>query len=67
MFELTPEEIEALRTAQPQIRALKSLIDRAERAGIDLGAERAELERREKMVHGFLREFGQRGNRTATN
>lgn len=67
MFELTQAEIEALRTAQPQIRALKSLIDRAERAGIDLSEHRSELERREKMVHGFLREFGQRGNRTSAS
>lgn len=66
-FELTPDEMDALRTAQPAIRALKTLIAKADRVGIDVSAEKAELARREGMIQGMIREFGQRrGNTTAS-
>lgn len=65
-FELTSEELDALRTAQPQIRALEALILRAERVGLDVSAEKAELARRKGMIQGMIREFGQRrGSQTA--
>lgn len=61
-FQLTPEEIKALRDAQPALRALEQLIERAERAGLDLTAEKAELERRKLLTNGMLREFGRPHN-----
>lgn len=56
-FQLTPDEIRALRDAQPAIRDLEHLMTSLEDAGLDLSAERAELERRKKLVYGFLRNF----------
>jgi hypothetical protein len=65
-FELTPEEMDALRTALPQIRALESLIARSERIGVDVSAEKAELARRKGLIQGMIREFGQRRGTTPT-
>ncbi len=57
-FQLTPDEIKALRDAQPALRNLEDLIARLERVGLDMGPERAELQRRKIISQGMLREFG---------
>lgn len=61
-FQLTPDEIKALRDAQPALRNLQVLIDKLEKIGIDMSAERAELERRRVISQGMLREFGRPAN-----
>lgn len=61
-FQLTPDEIKALRDAQPALKNLEDLITRLERVGIDMSAERAELQRRKIISQGMLREFGRPGN-----
>lgn len=66
-FQLTPDEIKALRDAQPAIKNLEDLINRLERVGLDMTAEKAELQRRKVISQGMLREFGRPGNpRTTT-
>lgn len=61
-FQLTPDEIKALRDAQPALRNLQVLIDKLEKIGVDMSAERAELERRRVISQGMLREFGRPTN-----
>lgn len=56
-FQITPDEMKALRDAQPAITQLEHLISLAEEAGVDLTAEKAELERRKQLIYGFLRVF----------
>lgn len=63
-FQLTPDEHKALLAAQPAIRDLEKLIQLAEEAGLDLSAEKAELERRKNLVYGFLRVFRPSGGRS---
>lgn len=65
-FQLTPDEIRALRDAQPAIRDLEHLITLLEDSGVDLTAEKAELERRKKLVYGFLRNFRPGSGRSTT-
>jgi hypothetical protein len=61
-FQLTPDEIKALRDAQPALRNLEDLLTRLERVGLDMTAQRAELQRRKLISQGMLREFGRPGN-----
>lgn len=56
-FQLSPDEMKALRDSQPAIQQLEHLIALAEEAGVDLAAEKAELERRKQLIYGFLRVF----------
>lgn len=57
---LTSEEQTVLRDAQRQVRELRAVVDRLERAGLDVTAERAELDRAEQLATGLLKEFGGR-------
>ncbi len=61
-FQLTPDEIKALRDAQPALKNLEDLIKRLERVGLDMTAEKAELQRRRIISQGMLREFGRPAN-----
>lgn len=65
-FQLTPDEHKALLAAQPAIQNLERLIALAEEAGLDLTAEKTELERRKQLVYGFLRVFRPGSGRSQT-
>lgn len=51
--ELSPEQIAKLKEARKRIPELRSAIQKAKAAGIDMTAQEAELKRLEKLAQGL--------------
>ncbi len=55
--QLTPAQYRQLVQAEPDFANGHALLDRAERAGLDVSVARAELVRRDTIRRGLLAEF----------
>lgn len=56
-FRLTPEQRKRLIDMEADIEVLRQEIEKAERIGLDVSAQKAEFERGVKLREGMLREY----------